>query len=102
MRLQAVTTPHLGLGAAVNRANADGSTALLFAAMHGHTTTAEALLREGADVDLSDNKNRSPLMWACHGAHRPVVEVLLRYGADIECTDRLWFEMDAYCVLFLT
>eukprot|EP01045_Picozoa_sp_COSAG04_P032143 COSAG04_NODE_6202_length_1385_cov_2.419907_3_plen_85_part_00 len=43
-------------GAAVNAANNVGTTALMYAAFHGHPECARLLLEAGADKPLRDNE----------------------------------------------
>ena len=58
-----------------------GATALFMASLHGHSETAQALLRHGAAVDL-DQGGRSPLHIAAFNGHSAAVRTLLEAGAD--------------------
>ena len=42
-------------GSDVNEKDGGGSTALMWAAMHGHTEIADLLVRSNADVNVKDN-----------------------------------------------
>jgi ankyrin repeat protein len=59
-----------------------GSTALMFAAGHGHTGVVEALLQEGAMVNSRDDGGYTALMMASLD-QLAVVRALLEKGADV-------------------
>lgn len=53
------------------------------AAMHGHTEICEALLREGAGVNIqTDPQKYSPLHSAAFAGHVDTIKLLLAKGAD--------------------
>lgn len=60
-----------------------GLTALLYAARQGHTTTVEALLAGGADINqVSAGDRTSPLLMAIINGHFDLAKLLLERGAD--------------------
>uniref|UniRef100_A0A670ZD41 GA binding protein transcription factor subunit beta 2 n=1 Tax=Pseudonaja textilis TaxID=8673 RepID=A0A670ZD41_PSETE len=60
-----------------------GISALHLAARHGHYSTAEVLLRNGANVNAKDMLKMTALHWATEHNHRDVIELLLKHGADV-------------------
>jgi ankyrin repeat protein len=70
-------------GAAVNAADGEGRTPLMYAAFNGHTAVAEFLVRSGADVDAKEGSGRTALMFASSGPYVETVELLLERGADV-------------------
>ena len=66
----------------VNTKEADGSTALHFAANRGDFAIVDALLTAGADVKAANRYGVTPLSLACIGGNATVVERLLKAGAD--------------------
>ena len=84
------------LGAlAVNADDADGYTALHYAANQGMTDLVAPLLEVGACVDastrdvssLAEPGGRTPLHFAAAAGHRQIVRELLAAGADPSCRD---------------
>ncbi|MFN7611489.1 MAG: ankyrin repeat domain-containing protein, partial [bacterium] len=65
----------------------DGFTALILAAIRGHTATAQALLSAGADSEARDNFGRTALMRAARCGHTATLQALLAAGADSEARD---------------
>jgi ankyrin repeat protein len=66
----------------VNQRDAEGATALHFAAFHGHSEVAELLVKRGADINARDGKFKAtPAGWA--------IESLREMGGllGIELTD---------------
>jgi ankyrin repeat protein len=60
------------------------SSALLWAAQHGHEATAQKSLREKADTQAtSDDKDETPLLLAAGNGHEQVTKLLLDRGADV-------------------
>ena len=72
----------LAAGVNVNAAQADGATALHWAAHWDAPAVVEALLRAGADVDAANDHGVTPLFLAAENGSRPVAEHLLAAGAD--------------------
>ena len=69
-------------GDAANTRQADGATALHWAAHWDDAAMAEALLRAGADVDAANDFGATPLWLACLNRSEAMVAVLLAAGAD--------------------
>jgi len=67
---------------AVNASLGDGSTALHWAAYWDDLTTADALIRAGANVNAHTDNGVSPLWVSCDGGSAEMVEKLLAAGAD--------------------
>ena len=57
-------------------------TPLCVAAMNGHVTLVDALLRAGADKDAARDDGATPLYTAAQNGHGNVVDALLRAGVD--------------------
>lgn len=66
----------------VNAPQADGMTALHWAAQHGHADTVNLLIAKGADVNSVSRYGVGPLSLACSRGHAEVVHRLLDAGAD--------------------
>lgn len=66
----------------VKAAQADGATALHWAAHWDDLETATLLLRAGADVNAANDFGVTPLSLACTNASAPMVERLLAAGAN--------------------
>ncbi|THD19715.1 GA-binding protein transcription factor beta [Fasciola hepatica] len=66
-----------------------GISPLHFAAMNGHLSSCEALLRAGISRDARTKVDRTPLHLAAQEGHADIVELLLRNGADISAKDML-------------
>ncbi|WP_395095069.1 ankyrin repeat domain-containing protein [Armatimonas sp.] len=81
-RIQAL----LQRGAQVNAAQADGMTALHWAAHHGDLATAKRLLSAHADVSAANRYGVKPLSLACTTGNTELVELLLQAGADSNTT----------------
>lgn len=56
--------------------------ALYLAAQNGKTNVVELLLRNGADLNITADKEVTPLMAAATKGHEKIVRLLLHYGAD--------------------
>lgn len=66
----------------VNAAQADGMTALHWAAHHDDVDLAGVLLRAGAGVQAATRYGVTPLSLACTNGSAPMVALLLNAGAD--------------------
>src|SRR5688572_21311070 len=70
-------------GADVNQAQADGMTALHWAAVNGNDEVAHVLIRAGAQIEASTRLGSyTPLHLASKGGHAAVVNALLAAGAN--------------------
>ena len=70
-----------------NTGREDRLTALMRAALIGHTGAITALLACGLDVNATDQYGRTALMEAVYGGHADTVEALLKQGADVNAHD---------------
>ena len=71
----------------IDHVDADGRTALSWAAARGDSKSVEALLRHGASPDTPDRIGQGPLRQAMK-AHDPTcVKLLLAYGAKVDQRD---------------
>jgi ankyrin repeat protein len=66
----------------VNDAEADGSTAIMYAAANGDLELVRALIKAGANVKLKNQLGTSALTEAAIIGSAPVIEALLKAGAD--------------------
>jgi len=69
-------------GADVNAVEADGATALHWAAHWDDLNTAQSLIDAGAKVNARNELGMTPLLVACANGSAPMIEKLLRAGAD--------------------
>jgi ankyrin repeat protein len=69
-------------GADVKAAQADGATALHWAAYTGDVSLASLLLEAGADVAAANRNGSTPLWLAASQGDAPMIEALLEGGAD--------------------
>ena len=69
-------------GVAVSTAEADGTTALHWAAHHDHLDIAQQLLDAGAPVDTTNRYDVTPLALASLNGSTPMITRLLEAGAD--------------------
>jgi ankyrin repeat protein len=67
----------------VNAAQADGATALFWAAHWGDLETAELLIQAGAQVNVANEYGVTPLFLACTNGNAPMTEKLLKAGANV-------------------
>lgn len=63
-------------------------TALMVAALLGHTETAQALIAAGADVNAED-EGFTALMCAADGGHANMVKALIAAGADVNAKNTM-------------
>jgi ankyrin repeat protein len=71
----------IAAGANVNASDNNGYTALMRAALNGHTEIARLLIAAGADVNASDNYGWTVLMCAVEYGRTEIVEILIAAGA---------------------
>jgi ankyrin repeat protein len=69
-------------GGDVNASQADGMTALHWAADHADLPMAELLVHAGANVKAVNRFGVTPLSAACEAGNGPMVELFLKAGAD--------------------
>jgi ankyrin repeat protein len=69
-----------------NASQADGMTALHWAAYHDEQDTVERLLAAGADAKAASRYGVTPLSLACTNGNAAIVEALLEAGADANTT----------------
>lgn len=72
----------------VNAPQADGMTALHWAAYRDDLETAKLLVEAKADVKATNRYGVTPLSLACQNGNAPIVELLLAHGADPNTTLR--------------
>ena len=72
----------------VNAAQADGMTALLWAAYHDDSDAAKRLLAAGANAKAENRYGFSPLSLVCTNGNAELVRALLKAGADPNTTLR--------------
>jgi ankyrin repeat protein len=78
-----VVTLFLRAGMNSESEDAQGKTALIWAAAQGHAETVKALLANGADPNNSDNEGKTALMWAARWDHIDCALALLNKGANV-------------------
>ncbi len=81
-RDNALVAALLETGADVNLAQADGATALHWAAYHGNISLAGLLLDAGADASAANRNGSTPLWLAASHGDAAMVDTLLEGGAD--------------------
>ncbi len=69
-------------GARIDAQDADGRTALMYAAFNGHTECVRWLLDRGAAVGLRENLGRTALMFAATGPFPETVQLLLEFASN--------------------
>jgi uncharacterized protein len=79
---RAAVTALLKERADVNVREADGTTALYWAATKNDVAIGSALLRAGADVKAASRYGITPLQVACLNGNAEFIELLLKAGAD--------------------
>lgn len=78
---------HSSLSAGIGDPPPDTLTALMSAALIGHTPALIALLDRGVDINSQDLHGRTALMEAVYGGHMDTVKTLLERGADANIVD---------------
>mgnify|MGYP002629523316 CR=1 FL=1 len=69
-------------GADVNSAQADGATAIHWAAYHGDTDLAKILLKAGANPSAANRNGATPLWLAANQGDAKMLDTLVKGGAD--------------------
>ncbi|MGB8169188.1 MAG: ankyrin repeat domain-containing protein [Chthoniobacteraceae bacterium] len=72
----------------VNAAQADGTTALHWAAYHDRADVVAQLLGAGAKADPANRYGITPLLLACQNGSEAIVRALLDTGADVNAKER--------------
>lgn len=72
----------------LNAAQADGTTALHWAAYHDQTDIVTQLLEAGAKADEENRYGITPLLLACQNGSEDIVRTLLNAGADANAIQR--------------
>jgi ankyrin repeat protein len=72
----------------VNSRNAEGRTALMEAAIHGHVDTANVLIAAGANPNLEDKDGLTALMVETRKGNLQTVKALIAAGADVNHQDK--------------
>jgi len=75
-------------GGSINATEADGSTALHWAAQRGYLEILDALIEGGADVDAKTRYGITPLVLASSNGDTAIVRRLLEAGADVDEVSR--------------
>lgn len=75
-------------GAGINDADAQGRTALSWAAMNDRKACIDWLLEAGADLEQADHEGRTPLSWATERDMVEAYERLIAAGANPDAVDR--------------
>ena len=71
----------------IDQADADGKTALSWAAARGDSTAVETLLRYGANPDIPDRIRQGPLRQSMKAPDSRCAQLLLAYGAKVDQID---------------
>ena len=74
-------------GADVHKADTNGFTSLIFAALGGHQQAVQLLIEAGADVDKADTNGSTPVRFAIYGGHHQTVQLLIDGDADVDKAD---------------
>lgn len=75
-------------GMGPNTADKKGSTALMLAAIFGHTPVVQALLDAGSSLNVADRfAGRTALMYAAERGHAAIVKTLVSAGAEVNVKD---------------
>lgn len=78
----------IAAGAAVDRRDSRGRTALLLATQANRVELARVLIDAGADVNAQDSIQDSPYLYAGARGHDAILELTLSHGADLRSTNR--------------
>lgn len=84
----AAVSTKLESGAGVNAAQADGTTALHWAAYHDKEEVVRRLIAAGAKAQVANSYGITPLLLACENGNAEIVRALLVAGADANVKQR--------------
>lgn len=73
----------------INDRDADGRTALSWAAARGDEQAVSLLLQAKANPNIAGHDGRMPLHWAANSSNSRIIEILLKYKANTDPRD-LW------------
>lgn len=85
----------------IDQGDADGKTALSWAAARGDSKAVETLLRHGASVDIPDRIGQGPLRQSIKAHDATCTKLLLDYGARVDQTDN-WRQTALQSTLYYT
>ena len=71
------------VAAPIDDRDAEGHSAMHWAASHGHAPTVEALLARGADPNSPGDDGWTAVMWAAHSGSLPCLTALVGAGGDV-------------------
>src|SRR5687768_18595655 len=72
----------LSLPCDIDAQDSHGMTALMYAALGGHSEVAKCLAEHGADLELQSRQRYTALMYAVRGGHVATAQALLGAKAD--------------------
>lgn len=79
-----------------------GQTALMLAVSHGRMAIVQALMAQGAEVNLQDDEGSTALMCASEHGHTDIVKLLLAESdCDAALTDSVCPSWLFFCCCFL-
>ncbi|AMM51809.1 ankyrin [Rufibacter sp. DG15C] len=93
-----LVTYFMSKGVNVNKANAEGNTAFMFAAAGKDAATVELLLPKVQNINAVNAKGESALTMAVKSSSPEVVTLLLNKGADINVKDKDGFNLAYHLV----
>jgi len=87
--LSSLTIALLDRGDEINEADANGHTALIWAAKNGYEHVVRLLVERGANVEAKSVDGLTAIMWATIHGHFQVVGTLIEFHANIRVMDRM-------------
>ena len=85
-------------GAKVDSMDAQGNTALIYAAFYGQTAVVQTLLEAGANPEVANSGGRRALMNAAKTGRTDIVKLLLAHHAEINAANNdgsaIWFALE--------
>ena len=85
----------------MNKADKNGSTALMFAVYWGNFSASELLIQAGADVNKTNHYGFTALMQAARCGQYKTLELLIRAGADVNAARQTNFRVITLAALGL-